>query len=151
MDAKDIKYKYLTTEDEVQQVYKMMSIPEIAQWTGTPLFPPFIREGAKKKQFIVAKYEDRVVGFINANYNKKLKYNVIHYRCVHPEFQGMGIASRLTKLIPPPHMAKCKLENEKIQSLYRKFGMYLADIEIRTASRHGKTHTYKIAVYKSRQ
>ena len=150
MDAKEVKYKYLTIEDEVQQVYKMMAIPAIAEWTGTPLFPPFIRDGAKKKQFIVAKDGDRVIGFINSNYNKKIKYNVIHFHCVHPEYQGMGIASRLFKFIPPPIMVKCKTDNIRIQSLYRKFGMYLAEIEIRESSRHGRKHKYNIAIFKSR-
>lgn len=96
----EIKYKYLTTEDEVQQLYKLMALPEIYKWTGVPLFPPMIRESAKKKQIIVAKDGDKLVGFIQSNKNKE-GYNVIHYHCVHPNYQGNGIASRLSKFIPP--------------------------------------------------
>lgn len=148
MNRNGIEYKFLTTENEVEQMYRLMARKEIGEWTGTPLFPPMIRDAARKKGIIIAKDDDKLIGFIQFT-KRKDGFNAIHVRGVAPEYQGRGIASQLTKLIPPPHIAKCKIENVRIQNLYRKFGMHLAEIEIKTASRHGKTHTYKIAVFKT--
>lgn len=142
----DITYKYLTKESEVQQLYKLMSMEEIHRWTGVPLFPPMIREAAKKRQIIVAMNEDNLIGFILFNKNKA-GYNVIHYHIVHPDFQRHGIASKLVSFVPRPCMAKCKIDNKKIQSLYVKIGMHMDKIETRISSRGRVKHQYKVAVY----
>lgn len=142
----EITYKYLSTEDEVQQVYKLMAIPAIYKFTGPPLVPPAIRNGAKKLHFIVAKSGDRVVGFINFNKNKD-GYSVVHYRVTHPDYQRMGIALGLTRYVPPPYFAKCKLDNLPIQALYRKLGMVCVGVETR---QNKKGKIYKVLHYKSK-
>lgn len=141
-----ITYKYLTTEDEVQQVYKLMAIPSIYKFTGPPLFPPSIRDSARKRHIIVAKDGDRVAGFINFNKNKE-GYSVIHYSVTSPDYQRRGIALALTRHVPPPWFAKCKLDNEPIQALHKKLGMVCVGVE----TRHTKKGTeYKVLHYKSK-
>lgn len=117
----EITYKYLSTEDEVQQVYKLMAIPAIYKFTGPPLVPPAIRNGAKKLHFIVAKSGDRVVGFINFNKNKD-GYSVVHYRVTHPDYQRMGIALGLTRYVPPPLLCEMQVRQPADTSVVQKAG-----------------------------
>lgn len=142
----EIKYKYLSAEDEVQQVYKLMSMREIHQWTGAPLFPPMIRKLAKKHEIIVAMDGEVLAGFIQFKL-KKDAYNIIHYHCVHPDYQRRGIALKLSSFVPYPRLAKCKVGNAKIQNLYIRLGMKLAKIETRSSTRNSKSHIYQVAVY----
>lgn len=95
-----IVYKFLTTEDEVQQMYRLSARKEIAAWIGCPLFPPRIRDYARKQEIVVAKDCDKLVGFLQF-IRRKDGFYVLHFLVVAPEYQGRGIALTLAQCIPP--------------------------------------------------
>lgn len=124
----EIKFKYITNEDEVQQVYKLSNMKENVYMLGGGIVPLILRENAAKKEIIIAKDGEKVVGFIQFH-KRKDHITTIYHRAVHPQYRGMHIAFRMSKLIPPPYMAKCRPENTPIQKLYEKLGMRRIKIE----------------------
>ena len=121
----EIHYKYLTTKEEADQCYHLSSMKENSYWLGGAIIPPIFIEAARKKGVILAKDDDKMIGFIHFNIRKKDKVAVIYHRCVHPDYRGQHIAWNLSIKVPPPREARCRPENEKIQSLYKKLGMRL--------------------------
>lgn len=120
-----IIYKYLETEEEVQGTYKVSAAKENRDWLGGGVVPPILRESLLKKEVIIAKDGDKVVGFIHFH-RRKDGYNVIYHRAVLPDYCKKGIAYNLSLKVPFPHEAKCKPSNIPIQNVYKKLGMYLA-------------------------
>ena len=57
----------LSKEEEVQGLYRLQAIQEIYEWTGVPSFPPQIRERARKRNIIIAKDKDKVIGWVDFN------------------------------------------------------------------------------------
>ncbi len=148
IEKNGITYKFLSTESEVQQMYRLSARKEIAAWTGCPLIPPRIRDYASKRLIVVAKDCENLVGFLQF-IRRKDGFNVIHYHVVAPEYQGRGVALTMARCIPPPFVAKVKPDNVRAQNLYKKLGMQLCSIEHRATNRPGKNHKYQVFVYKS--
>lgn len=123
-----IEYKYLAHEDEVQQVYKLSSLKENSYMLGGAILPPILRENAMKKECIIAKDGDDVIGFIQFH-KRKDGVTTIYHRAVHPDYRGQGIAYKLSRFLHPPYIAKCRPENIPIQHLYEKLGMKRIRIE----------------------
>lgn len=104
IEKNGITYKFLSTESEVQQMYRLSARKEIAAWTGCPLIPPRIRGYASKRLIVVAKDCENLVGFLQF-IRRKDGFNVIHYHVVAPEYQGRGVALTMARCIPP-HLSR---------------------------------------------
>lgn len=125
-----ITYTTLQSEEDARQAYELTKIKDINYYLGSGITPPVLMESAKKNGLYLAKDGEKVVGFIQFNHRKKDDVNVIYHICVHPDYRGQHIALTLSNMVPPPREEKCRPDNVKIQALYRKIGMELAEKQI---------------------
>ena len=119
----DIIYKVPETEEEFQGAYAVSACKENNCWLGGGVVPPILRQSAEKRELIIAKDNNLVVGFIHFH-KRKDGYNVIYHICVLPEYKGKHIAYNMSLQVPQPYELKCKPDNIKIQNFCKKLGMH---------------------------
>lgn len=102
----------------------------IAESTLGPFHSYFIAKSLSNSRTLVAKVDNKVIGFITY-YTAKLniKLGILYYMAVTPSYQGMGVGGQLLSEAEynlsrkvDVITASTKLENEKVQKMFKKRG-----------------------------
>ena len=124
-EAEEIKkLLYKTWVSTYRGLYSQEAIDNItSNWHSIELLKKQILD--KERAFLVAKYENKIIGMINTD---QVKDNIVNIQRLHidPDYQGQGIGSSLINEISRlfPDAIKINLEvekqNKKAISFYKK-------------------------------